>query len=56
LGIVILSSAMAMNIVVTPYQPVCLYSAAGEEGEPPDCLHRLSGGSTDAQNILIVFR
>jgi hypothetical protein len=26
---------MAMNDVVTLHQPVCLYSAAGEEGEPP---------------------
>jgi hypothetical protein len=38
------------------YQPVCLYSAAGEEGEPPDHLQWLSGGPFDAQNILIVFR
>jgi hypothetical protein len=47
---------MAMNIVVTPHQPVCLYSAAGEEGELADCLHWLSGGPFDARNILIVFR
>jgi hypothetical protein len=25
---------IAMNVVVTSYQPVCLYSLAGE-GEPP---------------------
>jgi hypothetical protein len=30
---------MEMNVVVTPHQHVCLYSAAGEEGEPPDRLH-----------------
>jgi hypothetical protein len=42
--------------VTTPHQPVCLYSAAGEEGEPPDRLHWLSGGPFDARNILIVFR
>jgi hypothetical protein len=30
---------MAMNVVVTTQQPVCLYSAAGEEDEPPDRLH-----------------
>jgi hypothetical protein len=47
---------MAMNGVVTPHQHVCLYSAAGEEGEPPDRLHWLSGGPFDARNILIVFR
>jgi hypothetical protein len=46
---------MAMNVVVTHHQPIWLYSAAGEEGEPPDRLHWLSGGPFDAQNILIVF-
>jgi hypothetical protein len=33
-----------MNVVVTPHQHVCLYSAAGEEGEPPDRPHWLSSG------------
>jgi hypothetical protein len=47
---------MAMNAVVTPHQPVFLYSAAGEEGEPPDHLQWLSGGPFNARNILIVFR
>jgi hypothetical protein len=47
---------MAMNVMVTPHQPVCLYSAAGEEGEPPHCPHWLSGGPFDIRNILIVFR
>jgi hypothetical protein len=47
---------MVMNAVITPHQPVCLYSAAGEEGEPPYRLHRLSGGPFEARNILIVSR
>jgi hypothetical protein len=47
---------MAMNVVVTLHQPVCLYSAAGEEGEPPYRLHWLSGGSPEARNFLIVYR
>jgi hypothetical protein len=47
---------MAMNVVVTPHQPVCLYSAAGEEGELPYRLHSLSGGPPKARNILIISR
>jgi hypothetical protein len=47
---------MAMNVVVTPHQPVCSYSATGEEGKPPHHLHWLSGGPFDVWNILIVFR
>jgi hypothetical protein len=47
---------MAMNVVVTPQQPVCLYSHAGEEGEPSYHLHWLSGGPPEARNILIVSR
>jgi hypothetical protein len=47
---------MAMNAVVTPHQPFCLYGALGEEGEPPDRLHWLSGGLLVARNILMVFR
>jgi hypothetical protein len=35
---------MAMNTVVTPHQPICLYSAAGEQGEPPERPHWLSSG------------
>jgi hypothetical protein len=35
---------MAMNVVLTPHQPVYLYSAAGGEGEPPYCTHWLSCG------------
>jgi hypothetical protein len=45
-----------MNAVVTPHQPVCLYSAAGGEGEPPRCSHWLTGGPSDVQNIIIVSR
>jgi hypothetical protein len=29
------NGAIAMNVVVTSQQHVCLYSPAGEEGEPP---------------------
>jgi hypothetical protein len=47
---------MAMNVVVTSHQHVCLYSAAGEEGEPPNRIHWLNGGPPSAWNILIVFR
>jgi hypothetical protein len=47
---------MPMNVVVTPHQHVYLYSAAGEEGGPPDRIHCLSGGPADARNILIIFR
>jgi hypothetical protein len=46
---------MAMNVVVTLHQPVCLYSAAGEEGEPPEHAHWLNGGPTSAWNNLIIF-
>jgi hypothetical protein len=47
---------MTMNAVVTPHQPVCLYSATGGEGEPPDRLHSLNGGPSGAWNIIIVSR
>jgi hypothetical protein len=47
---------MAMNVVVTSHQPVCLYSAIGGEGEPPHYSHWLSGGPSDVQNIIIVSR
>jgi hypothetical protein len=46
---------MAMNAVVTSHQPVCLDSAAGEEGEPPECVNWLNGGPASARNILKVF-
>jgi hypothetical protein len=46
---------MAMNDVITFHQPVCLYSAAGEEGEPPERVHWMNGGPTSVRNILIVF-
>jgi hypothetical protein len=44
----------SMNDVVTPHQPVCLYSVAGGEAELPYRLHWLSGGPPDDWNILIV--
>jgi hypothetical protein len=50
------NSAMAMNDVVTPHQPVCLYSDAGGEGELPHCSHWLSGGPSGVWNIIIVSR
>jgi hypothetical protein len=46
---------MTMSVVVTSHQPVYLYSVAGDEGEPPECVHWLNGGPTTALNILIVF-
>jgi hypothetical protein len=46
---------MTMNVVVTSHQPVCLYSPAGEEGEPPKRAYWLNGGPANTQNILIVF-
>jgi hypothetical protein len=46
---------MVMNVVVTSHQPVCLYSPAGEEGEPPKRAFWLNGGPTGAHNILIIF-
>jgi hypothetical protein len=49
------NSAIAMNAVVTSHQPVCLYSPAGEEGEPPKRVYWLNGGLASAQNILIIF-
>jgi hypothetical protein len=45
-----------MNIVVTPHQPIYLYSVAGGECEPSYRLHWLSGGPFDDRNILIVSR
>jgi hypothetical protein len=47
---------MTINVVVTCHQPVCLYSATGEEGKLSYRLHWLSGGSPEAWNILIVSR
>jgi hypothetical protein len=44
-----------MNDEVTSHQPICLYSPAGEEGEPPKRVYWLDGGPTTARNILIVF-
>jgi hypothetical protein len=44
-----------MNAVVTSQQPVCLYSPAGEEGEPPKRVYWLNGGPASARNISIIF-
>jgi hypothetical protein len=49
-------SAMATNDVVTPHQPVCLYSATRGEGELPGRSNSLSGGPSDAWNIIIISR
>jgi hypothetical protein len=46
---------MAMNVVVTSHQSIYLYSAAGEEGKPPEYVYWLNGGPTNARNILIIF-
>jgi hypothetical protein len=40
-----------MNASVTSNQPVCLYSDAGEKGEPSDRVHWLNGGPPSARNI-----
>jgi hypothetical protein len=42
---------MAMNVVVTLHQPVCLYSAAWWEGEPPNRPHLLNGGPLGAWKV-----
>jgi hypothetical protein len=47
---------MTMNDVVTPHQPVYLYSAAEGEGEPTYRSHWLSGGPSGVWNIIIVSR
>jgi hypothetical protein len=44
-----------MNAIVISHQPACLYSPAGEEGEPPKRANSLNGGPASAWNILIVF-
>jgi hypothetical protein len=46
---------MTMNDVVTSHQPICLYSPAGEEGEPPKRAYRLNVLPASARNILIIF-
>jgi hypothetical protein len=38
------NGAIAMNVVVTSHQPVCLYSFTGEEGELPTRAYWLIGG------------
>jgi hypothetical protein len=46
---------MAMNVVATSHQPVCLYSPAGEEGEAPKRAYWLNGGPAIVRNVLIIF-
>jgi hypothetical protein len=45
------NGAIPMNVVVTYHQPVCLYSPAGEEGEPPKRAYWLIGGPASTGNI-----
>jgi hypothetical protein len=49
------NGAIAMNAVVTSHQLVCLYSPAGEEGEPPRRTYWLIDGPASAMNILYIF-
>jgi hypothetical protein len=49
------NGAIAMKVVVTSHQPVCLYSPTGEEGEPLKRAYWLIGGPASAWNILFVF-
>jgi hypothetical protein len=44
-----------MNVVVTFHQPVCLYSLAGEEGEPPRRANWLTGGPVTVVSFIFVF-
>jgi hypothetical protein len=46
---------MAMHDVVTSHQPVCLYSAAREEGELLERVYWLNDGPASVRNILIIF-
>jgi hypothetical protein len=49
------NGAIAMNVVVTSYQHVCLYSPAGEEGEPPRRAYWLIDGPISAVNFIFFF-
>jgi hypothetical protein len=49
------NGAIAMNAVVTSHQLICLYSPAGEEGEPPRRSYWLIGGPISAVNFIFVF-
>jgi hypothetical protein len=48
--------AIAMNAMVTSHQLDCLYSPAGEEGEPPRRAYWLIGGSVSVVNFIFVFK
>jgi hypothetical protein len=49
------NGAVAMNVVVTSHQLVCLYSPAGEEGEPPRHTYWLIGGPVSVVNFIFIF-
>jgi hypothetical protein len=49
------NGTVALNDVITSHQLVCLYSPAGEEGEPPRRTHWLIGGSVSAVNFIFIF-
>jgi hypothetical protein len=49
------NGAVAINVVVTSHQIVCLYSPVGEEGEPPRHAYWLIGGPVSAVNLIFVF-
>jgi hypothetical protein len=44
-----------MNDVLISYQPICLYSPAGEEGELPRHTYWLIGGPVSTVNFIFVF-
>jgi hypothetical protein len=44
-----------MNAMVTSHQLVCLYSPAGEEGEPPRRAYQLIDGPVSIVNFIYVF-
>jgi hypothetical protein len=49
------NGAIAMNVVVTSHQLICLYSPIGEEGEPPRHAYWLIGGPVSDVNFIFVF-
>jgi hypothetical protein len=49
------NNAVAMNVVVTSHQLVCLYSLAGGEGEPPGRVYWLIGGPVITISFIFIF-
>jgi hypothetical protein len=49
------NGVVAMNVVVTSHQLVCLYSPVGEEGKPPRQAYWLIGGPVSTVNFILVF-